>query len=441
MPLLLVRLERSDDPYIAVPTSLDEAVSLFARRVHSDLGLPPAALRSLRLLHVPHAGALRPAAGEEAAAVLLEEPAQTLRAAGVGDGAWILARCPPAPVADARGAAVFAADVELLENTLRRILTPLQREAFSAREFDYARVALREGRFDCSRASGALLLAQLDGRVRTTTQRRLSTTVGGLYLDGLLAGGDMRGRAADIFCAVRVADGAVGAAKLFYAAPLSTFDDAPTATADGEWRTSQLLDATAAADHGLARARVVRYSERVDLGRGRTALFMPLFVRSLHQLVHGSHVAAPLPAAFLLRTAGDVLRGLALLHAAGLAHCDVKADNVMFDGAGAATLIDLGAATSLGEATREGAPESAALGLDVSVAGVAVDLACLASALWWAAQRTEPPSGCTPATLAELAERLAAAGAGEPLVLRAVAVILRAGCATRALEALGGAQG
>jgi hypothetical protein len=318
------------------------------------------------------------------------------------------------------------------------------------------RVALRERRFDTGRASMRLLLAQLNGRVKTTTQRRLSSVAGGLCLNGLLAGGDARGRASDLFCAVRVADGAVGVVKVYYAAAAPSWgpEDAPAVTADGEWRVSLLLDAAAAAAPAgavlLDRARVVRYSDRFDLGRGRAALFMPLYARSLHQLVHESHTAAPLPAALLLRTARDVLRGLALMHAAGLAHCDVKPDNVMFDGAGAATLIDLGAATPFGDRTREGAPESMALGLSVSLGSASVDLACLASTLWWASQRVEPPGGAgsSPARLAVVAERAASAAAagaeangGAPEVLRAIAAILRADSAAAALDALAGKRG
>jgi hypothetical protein len=378
-----------------------------------------------------------------------------LHAGLVGEWDAVALASPAAPPA-AAAAPSFASDVALLEDALRSALSPAQREAFRAREFDYVRVALRERRFDTGRASMRLLLAQLNGRVKTTTQRRLSSVAGGLYLDGLLAGGDARGRASDVFCAVRVADGAVGVVKVYYAAAAPSGEpeeDAPAVTADGEWRVSLLLDAAAgaaaAAPPGAAlldRARVVRFSDRFDLGRGRAALFMPMYARSLHQLVHESHTAAPLPAALLLRTARDVLRGLALMHAAGLAHCDVKPDNVMFDGAGAATLIDLGAATPFGDPTREGAPESMALGLSVALGSASVDLACLASTLWWASQRVEPPGGAgsSPARLADVAERAASAAAGAeansgaPEVLRAIAAILRADSAAAALDALDG---
>ena len=384
------------------------------------------------------------------------EGVSSFHAGLVGDWDAVALASPAAPPA-AAAVPSFASDVALLEDALRSALSPAQREAFRAREFDYARVALREGRFDTGRASMRLLLAQLNGRVKTTTQRRLSSVAGGLYLDGLLAGGDARGRASDVFCAVRVADGSVGVAKVYYAAaaPSGQPEDAPAATANGEWRVSLLLDAAAAAAAAAAgagatlldRARVVRYSDRFDLGRGRAALFMPMYARSLHQLVHESHVAAPLPAALLLRAARDVLRGLALMHAAGLAHCDVKPDNIMFDCAGGATLIDLGAATPFGDPTREGAPESMALGLSVALGSASVDLACLASTLWWASQRVEPPGGAglSPARLADVAEHAAAAAAagaeangGAPEVLGAIAAILRADSAAAALDALAG---
>ncbi len=294
------------------------------------------------------------------------------------------------------------------------------------------REELREGRFDPTRSR--FLLTLLDGLVKTSTMRRLLSAERGLYLDGLLAAAADRGRAADIFCAVRVVDGAVGAAKVFYAD--STDGARSGEIAAGEFAVSRLLDAAAAAagasaDAARARSRVVCYSDSFDLGQGRTALFMPLYARSLHGLVHDSHVDTPLPAALLERVAIDVLRGLALLHVAGFAHCDVKADNIMFDGTSAATLIDLGAATRFGEATREGAPEALALGRDVSVASAGVDLACLASALWWAARReVGAPAGATADALAAQAD--AAGGT----VMCAVAVILRAASAAEALAAL-----
>ena len=158
---------------------------------------------------------------------------------------------------------------------------------------------------------------------------------------------------------------------------------------------------------------------------------MSLYSCALSTLVSDSHVAAPLPAAFLVRVAGDVLRGLALLHSTGWAHCDVKADNIMLTPSGAATLIDLGAATRLGERTREGAPEALALGRDVDVASVGVDLACLAATLWRAARRAaDAPAGIG---AAEIAARADAEGGA---VMRAVAAILRADSAEVALAAL-----
>lgn len=327
----------------------------------------------------------------------------------------------------AGGAPTFDSDVLLLEEVLRQKLSPAQREAFRAREFEYARRALRERVFVASTDSCRLLLAQLDGRVKTTTQRRFSNTAGGLFLNGLLAGGDVRGRTADLFCAVRVDDGAIGVAKVYYAPEFGA-----RATADSEWHVSHILNDTSAT-RSLTRAYVVRYSHRVDLGRGRTALFMPLYVRSLHQVINESLVAAPLPSIFLTRAACDVLRGLALMHAAGWAHCDVKADNIMFDGVGAATLIDLGAATRFGEPTFEGAPEAMALGRDVTVGSALVDLACLASTLWRAAQRFDATSSMSASALAAEAERMSDS---EPFLL-VIAHILRAQSAAAALEAIG----
>ena len=328
----------------------------------------------------------------------------------------------------------FEEDVALLESALRRALSPAQRKAYLSNNFNGVRSALREGRFVSNREHNALLLAQLDGLVHTSTLRRLSSVESGLYLDGLLVGAGSRGRSADIFCAVRVSDGTVGAAKVFYAAPPGSCARIGGGAA-GELAVSRLLDTAAAAAGApavAARARIVRYSDSYDLSRGRAALFMPLYVRSLHGLVHESHVGAPLPAAFLLRAAADVLRGLVLLHAAGVAHCDVKADNIMFDGTGAATLIDLGAATRLGEAPFEGAPEVLALGRNMSVASAGVDLACLASTLWWAARcEAGAPAGSTADSLAAQAD----AAGGDP-IMRAVAVILRAASAAGALSAL-----
>lgn len=216
------------------------------------------------------------------------------------------------------------------------------------------RVALRENRFVPKRANCELLIGQLDGLIRTTTLQRLSKAEHGLYLDVLLVGAGARGRAADIYRALRVVDGSVGAAKVYYAEPAGGSARCREMAA-GELAVSLLLDETAAAPSAPAdavRARVVRYSDSFDLGCGRTALFMPLYVCSLHGLVHESRVSVPLPATFLVRMVTDVLRGLVLLHAAGFAHCDVKADNILFDGASAATLIDLGAATRIGGTTR-----------------------------------------------------------------------------------------
>jgi hypothetical protein len=324
--------------------------------------------------------------------------------------------------------------VERLQDILRMELSPAQRDAYRHRYFFVTRACIRDGSFDTSRDSKRNLLAALNGFVHTATRRRLSTLAGGLYLDGLIKGCETRGRPADLFYAVRVEDGAVGAAKIFYA-PLAHEERNP-ASADLEWRFSQRLDA-AAGGEGEERQYVVRYSDMVDLGNGRQALFMPAYVRSFHHVVEESHVSVPLPAPFLLRTARDILRGLRLLHAAGLAHCDVKPDNIMYAGNGTATLIDLGAVTEFGQPVVEGMPTEMALGIDLSRGSAKADLVGLASTLWWALQRTMPPGGATPPTLAQRAEELAARGGPlAPTVLQAIAAILRADTASAALAAL-----
>ncbi len=395
----------------------------------------------------PSSAALAAVAADSVGRLSEEWP---LARAGIEPGCWLLARVPPSatrthfPSPFSPGAPPlvrkwrFEEDVTLLESALRRALTPAQRKAYLSNNFNGVRSALREGRFVSNREHDALLLAQLDGLVNTSTLRRLASVESGLCLGGLLVGAgsraETRGRSADIFCAVRVSDGALGAAKVFYAAPPGSSARFGEGAAS-ELAVSHLLDTAAAAagaPAGAARARIVRYSDFFELSRGRAALFMPLYARSLHGLVHESHVGAMLPAAFLLRAAVDVLRGLVLLHAAGVAHCDVKADNIMFDGTGAATLIDLGAATRLGEAPFEGAPEALALGRNMSVASAGVDLACLASTLWWAARcEAGAPAGSTADSLAAQAD-----AAGDDPVMRAVSVILRAASAAEALAAL-----
>jgi len=68
----------------------------------------------------------------------------------------------------------------------------------------------------------------------------------------------------------------------------------------------------------------------------------------------------------------------------------------------------------------------------MSVASAGVDLACLASTLWWAARREAgAPAGSTADSLAAQAD----AAGGDP-VMRAVSVILRAASAAEALAAL-----
>jgi serine/threonine protein kinase len=130
-----------------------------------------------------------------------------------------------------------------------------------------------------------------------------------------------------------------------------------------------------------------------------------------------------------------VLKGLTLMHAAGFAHCDVKGDNIMYDGTGAATLIDLGAATRMGEPTLEGAPDAMALGRNISVGNALIDLSCLAYTLWSAHRRYVAISGMLATELAAHSEHLSEQEGGVP-VLRAVAAILRAESAAAALASV-----
>jgi uncharacterized membrane protein YgcG len=138
----------------------------------------------------------------------------------------------------------------------------------------------------------------------------------------------------------------------------------------------------------------------LDIGGGRLALIMPLFARTLQQLALKLHSHVPLPPGLLLRVLADVLGALALLHAAGLAHCDVKADNVMLTLEGRAVLIDLASATPFGQAIEEGLPRELALGYDGPAAPVQ-DANGLASLLWALLHGGRwPLSGSTPQDLA-----------------------------------------
>ena len=269
----------------------------------------------------------------------------------------------------------------------------------------------------------------------TATRHRLSTLSGGLYLNELIQGCETRGRPTDLFYAVRVEDGTVGAAKIFYQ-PL-VYEEPNLASAEFEWSVSGRLDAAAVGPLQPFRVHVARYSDKVDLGNNRTALFMPAYTRSFQSIVWESPMAVTLPAPFLLRTARDVLRGLVLLHSVELAHCDVKGDNIMYASNGSATLIDLGAVTEFGKPMKEGIPPVMAMGISLEVGRAEVDLVGLASTLWLALYHVYPTIDTTPQAFAQRAKESAATDASPASrVLQAVSRILLAVNAADALEAV-----
>ena len=165
---------------------------------------------------------------------------------------------------------------------------------------------------------------------------------------------------------------------------------------------------------------------------------MPAYIRSLQDLTMTPHMSEEhlsLPDKFLLGAARSVLCGLAVLHSAGIAHCDVKADNIMFDGVGNATLSDLGAATKFGDLVMEGIPSDMSLGVSVDRGDATVDLASLAVTLWWAAYGYSELGCCSVGELRDRATSEATLG-DRRVVAAAVAAILTAGASTDALESI-----
>lgn len=181
---------------------------------------------------------------------------------------------------EAPATSVFAGDVQQLQQMLRRSLSSEEKFAYALSAFDTVRVSIREGRFDTSWPSVHCLARRLRAVIRTTTRRRLAALPSSIYLDAQLVGIDTHGRPTDIFSAIYRRDKAgfeFGAVKVFYGCADADAD------ADAEWKLSQLLDSQfSASPH---RSHVVQYIERVDLGKERVALLMPLYARSLHQLV------------------------------------------------------------------------------------------------------------------------------------------------------------
>ena len=284
---------------------------------------------------------------------------------------------------DNSDASIFAADaffaaVRKLETIVSRHLTQDELASFRKPEFALRREYLREGAFDPEQARS--LLTSLKWHITTGTIRRMSLSPHGIYLDGPLA--TSRQQNVNLYYAVRRDDCAVGVIKVYYPSKM------PTASADHEWLISEQLNSVALSQN-LAefRRHAVRYANRYDLDRGRTGLFMPAYVRSLQDFLLSPHVFEQhlsLPDAFIMHTARGVLRALVVIHAAGFAHCDVKPDNIMLDGQGMPTLIDLGAATAFGAPVKEGIPIQMSLGYDLRLGSSKVDLISLAVTLWWA---------------------------------------------------------
>lgn len=319
----------------------------------------------------------------------------------------------------------FTKTVLKLQAIIQRPLTREELEALRKPEFALQRAAIREGATSPSLASS--LLCALRTRITTGTVRRLSLSPYDLFLDGPLATSARQGVC--LFYAVH-RDSVVGVLKVY-----SPCDAPVTATAEHEWGVSRSLDVVAASGPLVHfRRNVVCYTDRFDLGKGRMGLFMPAYVRSLQNFLSTPHMSeehVSLPDAFLLRTALCVLRGLVVMHAAGIAHCDVKADNIMFGGDGTAALIDLGAATMFGQRVAEGIPRSMSLGHDIEHSNAKVDLVSLAVTLWWAVYGFSELN-CSSSSLRDRA--LAASTQHHGIVASAIAAILGADSAAGALE-------
>ena len=80
------------------------------------------------------------------------------------------------------------------------------------------------------------------------------------------------------------------------------------------------------------------------------------------ELVHGKTLdsiikaSGPLPAREAAAVGADVARALGAVHAAGLLHCDVKAQNVVRESGGRVVLMDFGAGRLVPEALDDGEP-------------------------------------------------------------------------------------
>ncbi|MEA3203767.1 MAG: eukaryotic-like serine/threonine-protein kinase [Thermoplasmata archaeon] len=104
-------------------------------------------------------------------------------------------------------------------------------------------------------------------------------------------------------------------------------------------RARRALLVEAAALQRLASPRIVRHL-RTEPWAGESVLVLQHMAGG--SLADRLRAHGPLPLPEALRMAQDVLEGLAVAHAAGLVHCDLKPSNVLFGADGRAALADFG---------------------------------------------------------------------------------------------------
>ena len=303
--------------------------------------------------------------------------------------------------------------INIVEDAFGGVLDNAQRAALARREFteDCAHI-LRVGK-KFPKADAKAFVKKLREFITTTARRRVSLSTG-YFFDVRLGGTEHRARPADFYFALAGTQPGLYVAKVYGS-------DA-TAVASKEWQLSERLHGGGKLDF------IVKYIDNIDAGSGRRALMMPFFARNLEQLLHREFHSLPTPEWLLQHVSTSVLRALVALHDLGIAHCDVKADNVMFTSESSPVLIDLGSATPFGEEIEEGVPMDVALGYDGPSAPI-IDLHGLASTLWFAAHTHSslPPS-------ADALRSAADAEAAGSKAMRAISAILSSASAKDALE-------
>jgi len=311
--------------------------------------------------------------------------------------------------------------IRLVENASCGTLNQQQRNLLSRRDFseDCAYVLRFGSALDKSYAKR--LVKKLTNIITTTTRRRISTA-SGYYFDGRLGGTEARQRPSDLYFVLSCNDPALLIGKVYSA------DLAPIATK--EWELSTQLDGSSV----LGRDRIVTYSNCFDVGGHRMALIMPVYIRTLEQLVRHEFSGLPTPAWLLKEVVLGILQALTVLHALFTAHCDVKPDNIMFTSFARAVLIDLGSATTFGAEITEGAPASVVMDHG-DVSDARIDLVGLASTIWITVNG-RGPSCTTVAGLAAAAQKEAvnvSASSVNRTAMQAIVVILGSASANQAL--------